>query len=304
MSIARVLLRCDVQELQLLDTTVSDASLLLLAHSCPHLVKLFMLGCKCITDEGLNRVADTHPYLTEVSLAPRHSDACLKQLVKRCPNLTFLRLSPIISDAGIRSVASALPNLTGLDASACLASSEEQFARLAERCTQLVTLKLPATISDIVVIRFVECCPSLKVLHIGSSLPFVASRSVEYVTDVAIARIAEMCPLLESLELSGCGQITVPSISALIDQCPRLHRMSLFGCVQLASLGPSDGGMGCPREPELMIDSGLSDLTIHRLHMNGRSFYSYLVGRRMSTTMRFEVEWMRTDDEALSFLDG
>lgn len=312
-TIARALLQfSELEELQLFDSSVSDASLGLLSECCPRLVKLYMLGCKRITDEGLIALTETHPNLREISLSPRHTDTCLRLLVARCPNITFLRLSYMISDVGIRSIADKLPNLTFMDATASCASSEEQFVRLAERCVHLITLKLPSSISDGAIVRFVECCASLKTLHIGSSLPLtgpnLASRYADLVTDVAVTRIGEMCPHLESLELNGCNRITIASISDLVSQCQHLKHISLYGCVLLNSLVLSDIGIGCP-ELEYLNISGitnlrLDDFTLHRLHAHGRNLKSLVVDRRYSESMRFELVRMRTDDDALTILEG
>ncbi|CAN2387217.1 Antagonist of mitotic exit network 1 homolog [Pristimantis euphronides] len=140
-----------------------------------------------ITSEGITAVAQSCPYLHEITL-------------RKCCNLT---------DAGVLALSSNCPLLQVLNLSGCSRVSDMSLQALGRNCPLLHSVNLSATgVTDDGVIALVsgQCSKNLKEIHIDHCV---------MLTDDAVEAILTSCPNIYILLFHGCPQITDRSAFAI-----------------------------------------------------------------------------------------
>lgn len=189
-NIGRVL-HPSVKKLDLRDCDVSDDALRLISI-CRQLKKINLNSSKgeerpSVTSEGITAIAQSCPYLNEVTL-------------KKCCNLT---------DAGVLALSQHCPLLQVVNLSGCLGVGDASLEALGQNCPLLHSVDLSATkVTDDGIIALVtgKCSKNLKEIHI------VRCR---HVTDEAVEAILTCCTNIHILLFHGCPRITERSAVAL-----------------------------------------------------------------------------------------
>ncbi|XP_040294869.1 protein AMN1 homolog [Bufo bufo] len=189
-NIGRVL-HPSVKKLDLRDCDVSDNALRAISL-CRQLKKINLNSSKgeertSVTSEGITEVAQSCPYLHEITL-------------KKCRNLT---------DAGVLALSLNCPLLQIVNLSGCSEVSDVSLHALGQNCPLLHSVDLSATkVTDDGVIALVsgKCSSNLKEIHIDRCL---------HVTDDAVEAILTCCPNIYILLFHGCPQITDRSALAI-----------------------------------------------------------------------------------------
>ena len=76
-----------------LNTAITDASIVRIAHGCPELVSLTLNGCTNVTSPAIEEIANHCKHLSKVDIrGVRVDDTCVIALASNCPGLTELRL--------------------------------------------------------------------------------------------------------------------------------------------------------------------------------------------------------------------
>ena len=153
-----------------------------------------------------------------------------------------------------------LPDVTELSLATREFVSAAHLDMVAECCTRLHTLSLPATdVTDDDAIGALTALPALTALSLAHC---------DRVTDVGLARLAAGAPVeseevlsgarsrglhaslgaalggavrgfaqLRSLDVSGCAAVTDDALHSLAEGCPRLTSLALTDCVRLSDRG-------------------------------------------------------------------
>ncbi|XP_073423736.1 protein AMN1 homolog isoform X1 [Dendrobates tinctorius] len=190
-----------VKKLDLRDCDVSDNALQLVSR-CRQLMKINLNASKgeertAITSKGITAVAQSCPYLHEVTL-------------KKCRNLT---------DVGVLALSLNCPLLQIVNLSGCVMVSDTSLRALGENCPLLHSVDLSATkVTDGGIITLVtgRCSQNLKEIHIDRCT---------HVTDDAVEAILTCCPNIDILLFHGCPQTTDRSAIA-IEQLLRSKKLS------------------------------------------------------------------------------
>ena len=92
-------------------------------------------------------------------------------------------------------------------------------------------------------------CPLLRNIAFGESHAlssgFVTIGNKIY-TDIGLYAIGKGCPLLESVNLTGCAQVTDDGLSAIAYGCPHMQSIDLTGCRQISDAGAAAVSGACP----------------------------------------------------------
>ncbi|XP_072001376.1 protein AMN1 homolog isoform X1 [Engystomops pustulosus] len=180
-----------VKRLDLRDCNVSDDALRLISR-CRQLQKINLnsgrgLERTSVTSEGITAVAESCPYLREVTL-------------KKCYNLT---------DDGILALSLNCPLLQIVNLSGCFRVGDPSLQALGQNCPLLHSVDLSATkVTDDGIIALVsgKCSENLKEIHLVRCM---------HMTDDAVEAILTCCPNLYILLFHGCPQITDRSTNAI-----------------------------------------------------------------------------------------
>ncbi|XP_072256353.1 protein AMN1 homolog isoform X4 [Pyxicephalus adspersus] len=189
-NISRVL-HPSVKKLDLRDCDVSDNALRVISL-CKQLKKINLNSCKgeertSVTSEGIEAVAQSCPYLHEVS-------------IKKCRNIT---------DDGILSISLHCPLLQIINLSGCTQISDISLQALGQNCPLLHSVDFSATaVTDDGVLALVggKCSQNLKEVHMDRCV---------HLTDDSVEAILTCCPNIYILLFHGCPQITDRSRVAL-----------------------------------------------------------------------------------------
>ncbi|XP_056373534.1 protein AMN1 homolog [Hyla sarda] len=189
-NIGRVL-HPSVKKLDLRDCDVSDDALRLIT-CCRQLKKINLNSSKgeertSVTSEGITAIAQSCPYLHEVTL-------------KKCCSLT---------DAGVLALSLNCPLLQVINLSGCIMVGDASLEALGQNCPLLHSVDLSATkVTDDGIVALVtgKCSKNLKEIHIVRCT---------HVTDDTVEAILTSCPNIDILLFHGCPQITDRSVVAL-----------------------------------------------------------------------------------------
>nr|GEU80198.1 F-box protein SKIP1 [Tanacetum cinerariifolium] len=153
----------------------------------------------------------------------RHcSDRAISVVAQRCPNLEVLSIKscPNVTDESMVKLASGCPKLKELDISYCYEISHESLLMLGRKCTNILTLKRnlmnwldPSHHIGIVPTSYLNACPQdgdSEAAAIANLMPQLLHLELRFskLTARGLALISERCKNLESLDLSGCVNVT------------------------------------------------------------------------------------------------
>ncbi|KAJ0403832.1 hypothetical protein ATCC90586_000498 [Pythium insidiosum] len=221
---------------------LDDNSVRLLARQCPSLHTASLQHCRQLTDYGVAAFADVLPKPVIASLAvshcPRVTDTALLALLVKCPRLRELRAASLSRFEGF--------TLEGLPRSTGYALETLYLARNARMHPQLVPCLMtrlgnPATRLREIDVSF---CPQVDddaLVAIGRHAPalrvFRAAFCVQ-LTDFGLVRLVQFvppetdgdagsqedatlprCSAIETLDLTGCYQITSDGVIAVARHC-------------------------------------------------------------------------------------
>ncbi|GAQ90069.1 F-box/RNI-like superfamily protein [Klebsormidium nitens] len=214
-SLPRILLRfADLRFVQLTDTgkglelqgtvpaCLSDASLALLAKSCPHLFRLTLVRCGVVSDEGLATV------------------------LRRCPELTTLRMDHCEGFSGAAFEGVQCP-IEQLDVHYCSGLTDAGVGAVASACPKLrhFTVRREGQVTDLAAgfEKVALLCPSLE------KLTAIACG----ITDTTLRRFAGNCPLLADIRIVSEPGITDGGVAILRCRLRRLDHLTLLDNSQL-----------------------------------------------------------------------
>ncbi|XP_073477966.1 protein AMN1 homolog isoform X3 [Aquarana catesbeiana] len=186
-----MVLHPSVKKLDLRDCDVSDDALRVISL-CKQLNKINLNSCKgeertSVTSEGIEAVAQSCPYLHEITL-------------KKCRNIT---------DGGILSLSLHCPLLQIVNLSGCTQLSDVSLQALGQNCPLLhsVDFSVTAVTDDgVMALAAGRCSQNLKEVHMDRCV---------HLTDDAVEAILTCCPNIYILLFHGCPQITDRSREAL-----------------------------------------------------------------------------------------
>ena len=224
-----------VNSLQRIDLSrcfqITDYAIQAIATRFPSLTMLSLNRCANITDRGLEPLADNCPQLQELDLSgPGITDVGLINVVSRCTGIEvlFLKGCTGITQHSITAIANHLPRLSSLaiGGKRCTeALGDEAISELVTHNPMLTSLDIAhcLRVTDFGVAKIAYHCHAIRELNIASCP----------ITGEAILRLAGASIALESLNVSGCESITVPSLVQLVRNCRFLTLIALAQCNQL-----------------------------------------------------------------------
>lgn len=240
---------------------VDDQCIRALVKHCKLLTKVSLRHCKRLTDYGVATFSDasSKPALTflDISRCTKVTDVGLlalftkafklqKLLASGLPMLEGLNLQglsrttgnalqilDLSSNARMRSITIAHlvrvyanARLTDLNLSSCAQVTDDTLVALGRFCPNLLTLRLASCplVSDVGVQRLVEFVPPLA--NEEDTADFMESESATL-----------RCVKLQTLELTGCFQLTDAAFLALGRKCADLRMLLVDGVRRLSALG-------------------------------------------------------------------
>ncbi|KAF1794190.1 Leucine-rich repeat domain, L domain-like [Phytophthora cactorum] len=226
-SLPRSLTELDVSSCEWVD----DKFLRTVARHCSVLAQVTLAHCRRVTDYGVAAFGESYAAsLTSLDVG------------------FFLRVAALQRLARVR----ALIRLTKLDLSRCLLVDDLVLTALGMACPQLATLLLAfcSNITDVGIRRVVAETAVVRAEQHNESRqePTIENQEDfgEEDTGRAIGRNGESgCRQLQTLDITGCFQVTSRGISALGARCPQLRSVTLDGVRRLNSSGIRDLLHGC-----------------------------------------------------------
>ncbi|KAI5645830.1 f-box domain-containing protein [Phthorimaea operculella] len=208
--------RPPVEYIDLTDcSSVTDAGLCALLHTCPSLQYLYLRRCILVTDAGV-RWIPSYCALKELSVSDCAgvTDFGLYELAKLGPALRYLSVAKCtqVSDSGIRALARRCYKLRYLNARGCGALGDHGVEALGRGCSRLRALDLGATdVSEAGLQILARCCPNIKKL---------ALRGCELIGDDSLEAVAYYCRGLTQLNIQDTP-VTVRGYRAVKKYCKR-----------------------------------------------------------------------------------
>jgi len=232
--------------------SINDATLNVVARSCPMLQSVDLTENKLISGTGLCSLADSCPHLSTLHLSKVSlTDTTLIHLAKRLTRLTTIEvvncvsLTPLsmivlaqsckflmridfshcetFSDAALEAFARNCPMLHVVILIKCLLVNDSSVITLAEHCLELREINLSRTrITDASIISISSHSKYLELLDV--------SHNGAQITDGSIIEIAEGCKQIRILRVSWCQLVTDVSIIEVANKSLMLEQLYVRDC--------------------------------------------------------------------------
>ncbi|KAL9960679.1 hypothetical protein ACROYT_G034165 [Oculina patagonica] len=253
---------------------LTDASVKVLAKSCPMLDHVYLVDCPRITDLALKALAASK-HLNVVNVADcvriqdtgvrqivegssgakikelnltncvRVSDVTLLRIAQRCHNLVYASFCYCehVTDAGVELLGT-LPSLTSLDLSGCNIQDQGVAALGNNPRFRDITLAECPNITDLGLQKMCQQCRQLENFNVSHC---------KGLTDNAIKNLAFCCRLLRTLNLAGCNKLTDSSLQYLSGVCHYIEALDLSGCIHITDKSLRYLRKGCKQLSSLTI---------------------------------------------------
>lgn len=231
--------------------SITDVGLGWLSEGCKVLEILEVYGCKKVTDAGLRVLGANCHALTEldVSYAKSVSDVGLAALARGCRALKNLRCPGMFFLSDPRIVP-----MTSSDAKTRELLWEEHIGVMAlcHHCPQLTALDLSGCFRlNKVFAHGLTALPNLQQLNLSGC---------NQVTAPSLIAVAAHCHELQQLTLSDCGKgVNNEVLLALSQNCPKLQRLICARCPEIRGMGVK--AVANMRHLEILDLSGCTALT-------------------------------------------
>ncbi|KAG6554722.1 hypothetical protein Mapa_003741 [Marchantia paleacea] len=183
-------------------TSITDATLELLAQHCKGIRTVGVKGCRLLTSRGLRALG-------------------------LCGTLEGLNAGGAsgFSDSVISTICSGNPNLKSLVLS--FAPLTDNALKYISMCHQMQELAIHECnrITNVGLNVIAKGCPQLR---------FVSFSYCERITDAGVVALAEGCSQLMKVRLDGCKLLSNPCVRALCQKAPRLRYLSMSQCPKLS----------------------------------------------------------------------
>ena len=224
-SICLAAVGCDggLKKADLSNSNISDASLAAIASN-RELTTLSLIGCKGITDTGIQIIAQRCKKLADVRLSSTAiSSKGVAALITYCPELTRLLLPycwRITDDAMLPLATGCCPKLQELSFASCVNITDAALRSIANGCPGLSSLAVGNTaVTDNGIDTLVKACPNMRVLQLQSTAT----------SDKSLHSIAAHSKNLRALLLVGCKGISDAGMQMVLDGCGSLTAVLLYG---------------------------------------------------------------------------
>ncbi|GLC43471.1 hypothetical protein PLESTB_001560800 [Pleodorina starrii] len=194
---------------------LQDKHLLELITACPNLETLALPGCGKLTDASAAAISTALPRLREVN----------------CRDWAAL------TDAGVVALAVGCHDLEDVTLDGCFRVGSESLAALARSCPRLRRLSIAKSyaVTDVALEALGECGGVLEEL------------SLRQCPKVAAVWLLGRCTRLQAVDLSGCANVTGPSLLAMLSGCGAcLRSLQLNGCMAVEGGSLGEVGRLCP----------------------------------------------------------
>ena len=234
------------REIDLSNTDVTDDDIAIIAGTCAGLVAVTLDECQKVTDDGIDCLTDVcGESLEQISLQDVKgvTDVGVAFISTRCPQLRELNISGCgrITDVAMLNLAeNNADTLSVLKAARCPFISDKGAQRIGpESSFHEISIANCPRITDV---GFGEITQRSKLIR-----KLDASGLIE-VTDDGVRTLLETRVMwgfrqhggfhrMESINLSGCSQLTDISISWIVAGCPNLRCVALNKCAGLRDYG-------------------------------------------------------------------
>ena len=245
-----------------LTSNVTDDDVVRVTREHPNLQSLNLRGCSNITDTSVSEVARRCSNLQTLNLAfcDRITDAALSEVARECSNLQSLNLMYCrnITDASVLEVARGCSNLQTLNLKACSNITDASVSEVARQCSNLQTLNLEdcenitdaglAVLSLCLKLDFFDFCKMHARIAGDQCILALCGREdfqrlVEFdfsgftLTNDGLLAVASVCPNLQTLNLSGCSNITDAILLEVARRCSNLQSLDLRHCSNITDAG-------------------------------------------------------------------
>ena len=242
---------------------VRDEEVRALSQRCRSLRVLNLRCCCHVGDAAVLAVSQHCPDLQSLDVSRddmkhRITDVGLLALGERSSLLERLAVAgcEMVTDAGVDWLSRGCRALKALDLGGCSKVTNAGMRNLGERCKLLETLNLChlKRLSDVGVRYVANACRDLKDLNLRGvcMLSDCMKRDFRFEGLQALAR---SCAALQSLNLSGCFQVSTLALRAIASGCGGLKALRLGSCPRLTPRGIAAILDGCA-SLELLAMSG------------------------------------------------
>jgi hypothetical protein len=190
-----------------------ELSMKIIAHSCPKLQHLRMLGTSS-TDAGLIGIAQSCPDLRTVQCT-NCSDMSIDEVARNCPNLEDFFVKQI-SSSTLQAVAQQCRGLKSIGIKTAVGINDASLVAVATLCPTLhhVVLLNSSALTN----NSITALTGLRSLCLSGN---------RHITDSALECVALRCPLLHSVVITQCAQLTQVAPAAFLRHCPKLQNLEI-----------------------------------------------------------------------------
>ena len=246
--------------LDLSDSKVTDAGLLMIAQGCPQLKDITLGFCKKISDKGLLALAVNLPGMTSIHfcLEAKATHVGVHAIAEHCPALVKISIHVVyfhdsveLNDS-ILAIARGCPRLQAFSIRSwsCDEITDHSVAFLAERCKELRSVCLNGCkgVTDKGMKAVANSCPHLEKLEVAGLFCYSEDyRQAHWysseITDESFVVVGQKCSKLVDIKIA-CNKVADIGIAALARGCPQLRSFYADGC-SISTAGITALSHGC-----------------------------------------------------------
>ncbi|XP_071180510.1 putative RNA-binding protein EEED8.10 isoform X2 [Mytilus edulis] len=221
---------------------LTDTGVLKICRHCKQLRELSISNCQLLTDKSLEKISESLTNIATIYIEKTFANVSRDGLMKiaKLSKLRDVHMSQnlVVNDDLLSAIAIGCPFLETLDISCCHRDVTGVGVKALGICSSLTTL-------DISYLYKVDD-ESIQVLSRNGRLRCLTARACSGLTDSAFEDLACLCPNLESLDVSGCLDITNHTVTSFLQSPESDQEKTLMLCIGGTSVVEEDLDMHHP----------------------------------------------------------
>ncbi|XP_063447779.1 F-box/LRR-repeat protein 2-like [Mytilus trossulus] len=221
---------------------LTDTGVMKICRHCKQLRELSISNCQLLTDKSLEKISESLTNITTIYIEKTFVNVSREGLMKisKLSKLRDVHMSQnlVVNDDLLSAIAIGCPFLETLDISSCHRDVTGVGVKALGFCSSLTTL-------DISYLYKVDD-ESIQVLSRNGRLRSLTARACSGLTDSAFEDLACLCPNLESLDVSGCLDITNHTVTSFLESPVSDQDKKLMLCIGGTSVVEEDLDLNHP----------------------------------------------------------
>ncbi|XP_076106840.1 putative RNA-binding protein EEED8.10 isoform X2 [Mytilus galloprovincialis] len=206
---------------------LTDTGVLKICRHCKQLRELSISNCQLLTDKSLEKISESLTNIATIYIEKTFANVSRDGLIKiaKLSKLRDIHMSQnlVVNDDLLSAIAIGCPFLETLDISSCHRDVTGVGVKALDFCSSLTSL-------DISYLYKVDD-ESIQVLSRNGRLRCLTARACSGLTDSAFEDLACLCHNLESLDVSGCLDITNHTVTSFLKSPGSDQEKTLLLCI-------------------------------------------------------------------------